>query len=66
MFRLGWQLVLLGEELSENECPPERVKLFGEPLLAWRDMRGRYAPTYEFCVHLGRVWRGHLIESLLG
>src|SRR6187399_2921288 len=59
MFRLSWQPALLAEELPENECPPVRVKLMGERLLAWRDTQGRYALTDEFCAHRGvSLWFG--------
>ena len=30
----------IAEELPENECPPVRVKLLSERLLAWRDTQG--------------------------
>ena len=59
MFRLSWQPALLAGELPENECPPVRVKLLGERLLAWRDTQGRYALTDEFCAHRGvSLWFG--------
>ena len=59
MFRLSWQPALLAEELPENECPPVRVKLLGERLLAWRDTQGNYALTDEFCAHRGvSLWFG--------
>jgi phenylpropionate dioxygenase-like ring-hydroxylating dioxygenase large terminal subunit len=41
MFRRHWLPALLAEELPENECPPVRVKLLSERLLAWRDSQGR-------------------------
>ena len=41
MFRLYWLPALLAEELPENECPPVRVKLLAERLLAWRDTQGQ-------------------------
>ena len=59
MFRLSWQPALLSEELPENVCPPVRVKLLGERLLAWRDTKGNYALTDEFCAHRGvSLWFG--------
>jgi phenylpropionate dioxygenase-like ring-hydroxylating dioxygenase large terminal subunit len=59
MFRLNWIPALLAEELPENECPPVRVKLLSERLLAWRDTQGRYALTDEFCAHRGiSLWFG--------
>ena len=53
LFRLNWIPALLADELPENECPPVRVKLLSERLLAWRDTQGRYALTDEFCAHRG-------------
>ena len=59
MFRSHWLPALLAEELPENECPPVRVKLLSERLLAWRDTQGRLALTDEFCAHRGvSLWFG--------
>ena len=59
MFRRYWIPAMHAEELPENECPPVRVKLLSERLLAWRDTQGRYALTDEFCAHRGvSLWFG--------
>ena len=59
MFRLSWQPALLAEELPEPGCPPVRVKLLSERLLAWRDSNGKLALTDEFCAHRGvSLWFG--------
>ena len=59
IFRLSWQPALLAKELPENECPPVRVKLLGERLLAWRDTQGHYSLMDEFCAHRGvSLWFG--------
>ena len=59
MFRASWQPALLAEELPENDCPPVRVKLLSERLMAWRDSQGRYALHDEFCAHRGvSLWFG--------
>lgn len=64
MFRASWQPALLAEELPENECPPVRVKLLSERLLAWRDSQGRYALHDEFCAHRGvSLWFGRNEQS---
>jgi len=64
MFRRHWLPALLAEELPENECPPVRVKLLSERLLAWRDTQGRYALTDEFCAHRGiSLWFGRNEEN---
>jgi phenylpropionate dioxygenase-like ring-hydroxylating dioxygenase large terminal subunit len=53
LFRRYWLPVLLAEELPENGCPPVRLKLLSERLLAWRDSEGRYSLMDEFCAHRG-------------
>ena len=59
MFRCYWIPALLAEELPENECPPVRVKLLSERLLAFRDTQGRYGLIDEFCAHRGvSLWFG--------
>ena len=59
MFRRGWIPALLPEELPENECPPVRVKLLSERLIAFRDTDGRYGLIDEFCAHRGiSLWFG--------
>ena len=59
LFRSYWIPALLGEELSENDCPPVRVKLLSERLLAFRDTQGRYGLVDEFCAHRGvSLWFG--------
>src|SRR5205809_3953115 len=59
MFRCYWIPALLAEELPENECPPIRVKLLSERLIAFRDTNGRYGLMDEFCAHRGvSLWFG--------
>src|SRR5438046_5209452 len=53
LFRAYWLPALLVEELPENDCPPVRVKLLSERLLAFRDSDGRYGLIDEFCAHRG-------------
>ena len=40
LFRSYWTPALLAEELPENDCPPVRVKLLSERLVAFRDSSG--------------------------
>ena len=40
MFRRYWIPALLSEELPRNDCPPVRVKLLSERLIAFRDSEG--------------------------
>jgi phenylpropionate dioxygenase-like ring-hydroxylating dioxygenase large terminal subunit len=59
MFRNYWIPALLSEELPENDCPPIRVKLLSERMLAFRDSEGRYGLIDEFCAHRGvSLWFG--------
>ena len=51
MFRSYWIPALLAEELPENDCPPVRIKLLSERLLAFRDTEGRIGLLDEFCPH---------------
>jgi phthalate 4,5-dioxygenase len=59
LFRAGWLPALLTEELPVNDCPPVRVKLLSERLIAFRDTNGRYGLIDEFCAHRGvSLWFG--------
>src|SRR5262245_64162137 len=64
LFRSYWLPALLAEELPENECPPVRVKLLAERLVAFRDTHGRYGLIDEFCAHRGvSLWFGRNEEG---
>lgn len=59
MFRRYWIPALLAEELPADDCPPVRIKLLSERLLAFRDSEGRYGLIDEFCAHRGvSLWFG--------
>jgi len=59
LFRSYWIPALLSEQLPENDCPPVRVKLLSERLVAFRDSQGRYGLIDEFCAHRGvSLWFG--------
>jgi phthalate 4,5-dioxygenase len=63
LFRRYWLPALLSEELPENDCPPVRVKLLSERLVAVRDSEGRYGLIDEFCAHRGvSLWFGRVEE----
>jgi phthalate 4,5-dioxygenase oxygenase subunit len=49
--RRYWVPALLGWELPEPDCPPVRVKLLGEELVAFRDSGGRVGLLDEYCPH---------------
>ncbi len=52
-FRRYWLPALLATELPSPDCPPVRVRLLGEDLVAFRDTRGRVGLIGEFCAHRG-------------
>jgi phthalate 4,5-dioxygenase oxygenase subunit len=59
LFRCYWLPALLADELPDNECPPVRVKLLSERLVAFRDSHGRTGLIDEFCAHRGvSLWFG--------
>jgi phenylpropionate dioxygenase-like ring-hydroxylating dioxygenase large terminal subunit len=60
LFRQYWIPALLAEELPEPGCPPVRVKLLSERMIAFRDSDGRYGLIDEFCAHRGvSLWFGN-------
>jgi phenylpropionate dioxygenase-like ring-hydroxylating dioxygenase large terminal subunit len=64
LFRQYWIPALLADELPEDDCPPVRVKLLSERLIAIRDSEGRYGLMDEFCAHRGvSLWFGRNEES---
>jgi phthalate 4,5-dioxygenase oxygenase subunit len=64
LFRQYWLPALLAEELPDDDCPPVRVKLLSERLIAFRDSNGRYGLMDEFCAHRGvSLWFGRNEEG---
>ncbi len=53
LFRRFWLPALLPEELPTPDCPPIRVRLLGEDLVAFRDTSGRVGLLGEHCAHRG-------------
>ena len=51
VMRRYWVPALVSEELPEPDCPPVRVKLLGEKLVAFRDTDGHVGLLDEFCAH---------------
>jgi len=49
--RLYWIPACLSSEIAEPDCPPVRVRLLGEDLVAFRDSEGRIGLFDEFCPH---------------
>jgi phenylpropionate dioxygenase-like ring-hydroxylating dioxygenase large terminal subunit len=64
LFRQYWIPALLAEELPDDDCPPVRVKILSERLIAFRDSSGRYGLIDEFCAHRGAsLWFGRNEEG---
>ena len=57
--RRYWIPALMSFEIPDRDCPPARVKLLGEELVAFRDTEGRIGLIDEFCAHrLASLWFG--------
>jgi phthalate 4,5-dioxygenase oxygenase subunit len=64
LFRRYWLPVLLAAELPAPDCPPVRVKVLSERLIAFQDSDGKYGLMDEFCAHRGvSLWFGRNEES---
>ncbi len=53
LMRRYWVPALLCSEVPQPDCPPVRVQLLGERLLAFRDSEGRPGLVDELCAHRG-------------
>lgn len=51
LFRRYWIPFLKVDEVAEPDCPPVRVKLLSEQLVAFRDSSGKIGLVEEFCAH---------------
>jgi phenylpropionate dioxygenase-like ring-hydroxylating dioxygenase large terminal subunit len=51
LMRRYWMPFLLPEELPIPDCPPVRVRLLGEDLIAFRDTNGRLGLLDRYCPH---------------
>jgi phthalate 4,5-dioxygenase oxygenase subunit len=59
LFRRYWIPALMAKELPEPDCPPVRVKLLSERMIAFRDSSGKLGLIDEFCAHRGvSLWFG--------
>ncbi len=64
LFRCYWQPALLAEELPEPDCPPVRLQLLSEKMVAFRDTENRLGLIDEFCAHrCASLWFGRNEES---
>src|SRR5579872_1696137 len=50
-FRRYWLPALLASEVPMPDCPPVRLRVLGEDLIAFRDTQGRVGLVDEFCPH---------------
>lgn len=51
LFRRFWLPALLSEELPKADCPPIRIRLLCEDLVAFRDSDGRVGIVDAYCPH---------------
>jgi len=51
LMRRYWLPALLSNELPTSDCPPVRVKILGEDLVAFRDSNGNVGLLEEYCPH---------------
>jgi phthalate 4,5-dioxygenase oxygenase subunit len=51
LFRRYWLPALTVSELPDADCPPVRIPMLGEQLLAFRDSNGRVGIIEEACAH---------------
>jgi len=64
VFRCYWLPALLAEELPAPDCPPVRVELLSEKMIAFRDTSGRLGLMDEFCAHRRvSLWFGRNEEN---
>ncbi len=50
-FRRYWLPALLASEVPSPDCPPVRLRMLGEDLVAFRDTQGRVGIVDEACPH---------------
>jgi phenylpropionate dioxygenase-like ring-hydroxylating dioxygenase large terminal subunit len=53
LFRRFWLPVALSSELPKPDCPPVRLKILSEDLIAFRDTTGRVGLLGRYCPHRG-------------
>jgi phthalate 4,5-dioxygenase oxygenase subunit len=59
LMRRFWMPILLPEELPHPDCPPVRVRILGENLIAFKDTNGRIGLLDRYCPHrLVDLWFG--------
>jgi phthalate 4,5-dioxygenase len=64
VFRRYWLPALLSEQLPSPDCPPVRLALLSEKMVAFRDTSGQLGLVDEFCAHRGvSLWFGRSEEG---
>ena len=64
LFRRYWLPILLSWEAATPNCPPVRVRILSERMLAFRDSTGKLGLIDEFCAHRGvSLWFGRNEEA---
>jgi len=64
LFRRYWVPFLQSHDIPEPDCPPVKVLLLSEKLLAFRDTDGNVGLIDEFCAHRGiSLWFGRNEEG---
>ncbi|HEY2593415.1 MAG TPA: Rieske 2Fe-2S domain-containing protein [Chloroflexota bacterium] len=53
LLRRFWMPAMISTELPEPDCPPIRLRLLGEDLIAFRDSTGRVGLLQNNCPHRG-------------
>ena len=53
LFRRFWLPALLPSELPEGDCPPVRLRMMNEDLVAWRNTDGSVGIMQNACPHRG-------------
>ena len=53
VFRRFWLPVALSRELPEPDCPPVRLRILTEDLVAFRDSEGQVGLLDRYCPHRG-------------
>jgi phthalate 4,5-dioxygenase oxygenase subunit len=53
LFRRFWLPVALSRELPKADCPPVRLRILSEDLIAFRDSNGQVGLLSRYCPHRG-------------
>jgi phthalate 4,5-dioxygenase oxygenase subunit len=51
LFRRFWLPAVISAEIADPDCPPIRLRILGEDLIAFRDSDGRVGVVQAYCSH---------------